>query len=294
MCRKLISVLRRSNTFHPLVSRILISIIMAIGWNWPMKSTTSFPLAVTTALSPFWCALSIIILAKVGSSSTINSTPSSDLISILSSSNSLTKNNSISDLCLEDRAKDLTPFFKPCWFSSDSTCWLCAGIKLRGKNNVNLLPSFVSLSNSMIPPNKSERPRLMDNPKPVPPYFLLVEPSACWNASKMTLCFSFEIPIPVSEISKAITVSAVSRLLFLVLQFLFALYILNFTLPFSVNLNELDNKFLIIWFNRWESVSINLGRFSSASMLNFKCFASDICLNVDSTYLLIASKSMNL
>ena len=49
--------------------------------------------------------------------------------------------------------------------------------------------------------------RLMDRPRPVPPYLRLVVPSACWNASKMTRSFSAAMPMPVSMTEKAITSS---------------------------------------------------------------------------------------
>ena len=35
------------------------------------------------------------------------------------------------------------------------------------------------------PPSRRASSRLMDRPSPVPPYSRLVDPSACWNASKM-------------------------------------------------------------------------------------------------------------
>ncbi len=40
----------------------------------------------------------------------------------------------------------------------------------------------------------------MDRPKPVPPYFLVVEPSACWKGVKIVDSLSFGIPMPVSLI----------------------------------------------------------------------------------------------
>ena len=42
----------------------------------------------------------------------------------------------------------------------------------------------------------------MARPSPVPPYLRLVEPSACWKASKMICCFSVEMPMPVSVTEK--------------------------------------------------------------------------------------------
>ena len=76
---------------------------------------------------------------------------------------------------------------------------------------MNVLPEPTSLINSIEPPNRSASPRLIDNPRPVPPYLRLVEPSACWNASKMIFCLSLEIPIPVSLISNATTFCAFNK-----------------------------------------------------------------------------------
>jgi hypothetical protein len=42
----------------------------------------------------------------------------------------------------------------------------------------------------------------------VPPYLRLVEPSACWKASKIICCFSGGIPMPVSLTLNAITFRA--------------------------------------------------------------------------------------
>ncbi len=46
--------------------------------------------------------------------------------------------------------------------------------------------------------------RLIERPRPVPPYLRLVVPSACWKASKMMRCLSEGMPMPVSETEKAI------------------------------------------------------------------------------------------
>ena len=79
------------------------------------------------------------------------------------------------------------------------------GVKREGTYRVNVLPCPGTLSTRISPPSRRAISRLMDRPSPVPPYFRLVVPSACWNASKMSYCFSFGIPIPVSLTSKAIT-----------------------------------------------------------------------------------------
>ncbi|MNF99744.1 hypothetical protein D3C84_826570 [compost metagenome] len=192
------------------------------------------------------CACSSIILANVRLSSAINNTLSPGLISVLSSPISSTKNKSISDLLNFSEGNDLIRPFTSVSSSTSISSISEISTYCKGRNSVNLLPIFVSLSSSILPPNKSESPRLIDNPKPVPPYLRLVEPSACWKASNMMFCFSLEIPIPVSEISKATTASALSRLRLAVFQLLLALYIFNCTSPFSVNLKEFDSKFFKI------------------------------------------------
>ena len=58
------------------------------------------------------------------------------------------------------------------------------------------------------PPSRRVISRLIDRPRPVPPYLRLVVPSACWNASKMIRCFSSGMPMPVSSTVKASTCGA--------------------------------------------------------------------------------------
>jgi hypothetical protein len=48
----------------------------------------------------------------------------------------------------------------------------------------------------------------MVNPRPVPPYLLVVEPSAWENGAKINFCFSIGIPIPVSDTAKRKTHNA--------------------------------------------------------------------------------------
>ena len=62
------------------------------------------------------------------------------------------------------------------------------------------------------PPSRPAISRLIDRPRPVPPYLRLVVPSACWNASKMILCRCAGMPMPVSLTAKAITRSARFRI----------------------------------------------------------------------------------
>ena len=76
---------------------------------------------------------------------------------------------------------------------------------------MKVLPVPTSLVSRISPPSSRAISRLIDSPRPVPPYFRLVVPSACWNASKMMRCFSAGMPMPVSVTRKAITAAAVFK-----------------------------------------------------------------------------------
>src|SRR6266536_2262245 len=77
-----------------------------------------------------------------------------------------------------------------------------------GMNRVNTLPRFGSLSTWSSPPSRRAISRLIERPRPVPPYLRLVVPSACWNASKISSTLSLEMPMPVSATDRAITCGA--------------------------------------------------------------------------------------
>ena len=119
---------------------------------------------------------------------------------------------------------------------------------------MNVLPCPGVLSSRISPPSSVASSRLMARPRPVPPYLRLVPASACWNASKMSRCFSGAMPMPVSVTSNATTVLRlaaapgdrrssppstgrhVSR-----------------TPPCAVNLKALDSRFLRICCRRFGS-----------------------------------------
>ena len=107
----------------------------------------------------------------------------------------------------------------------------------------------------------------MESPKPVPPYFLCVEPSACWKASKTIRSFSFAIPIPVSVTLK------------LIFSFASSVETLSVMLPFEVNLIALDNKFFKTCSNRSLSVFKIEVVSGSISIFNSRFFAFAIGLN---------------
>src|ERR1051325_5355527 len=52
---------------------------------------------------------------------------------------------------------------------------------------------------SCAPPSSCAISREIESPRPVPPYFRLVVPSACWNASKMSRCLSRDAGVLVHE-----------------------------------------------------------------------------------------------
>ena len=70
---------------------------------------------------------------------------------------------------------------------------------------MKVLPVPGVLTSRISPPSRRDSSRLIARPRPVPPYLREVEPSACWNASKMICCLSGEMPMPVSETENAIT-----------------------------------------------------------------------------------------
>ena len=80
-----------------------------------------------------------------------------------------------------------------------------------GKYSVKVLPSPGELTSLISPPSSFDSSRLIARPRPVPPYLRDVEPSACWNASKIICCLSGAIPMPVSVTENAMTCSAPTR-----------------------------------------------------------------------------------
>ncbi len=70
---------------------------------------------------------------------------------------------------------------------------------------MNVLPSPGVLTRWISPPSRRAISREIDRPSPVPPYVRSTDPSACWNASKMTRCLSGSIPTPVSRTENATT-----------------------------------------------------------------------------------------
>ena len=100
--------------------------------------------------------------------------------------------------------------------------------------NEKVLPSPTRLSSSIFPPIISTRRQEIARPSPVPPYFRVVEPSACSNGEKIVDCFSGGIPMPVSATANRSPTSSPSR---------HARSTVTRTSPRSVNLTALPTRF---------------------------------------------------
>src|SRR5262249_34742190 len=75
----------------------------------------------------------------------------------------------------------------------------CCCSTLTGMLMLKVEPFPTSDSTQMRPPCISTMRREMDNPSPVPPFFLVAELSACWNSSKILARSASGIPGPVSH-----------------------------------------------------------------------------------------------
>ena len=75
---------------------------------------------------------------------------------------------------------------------------LCARSTTIGKVTVKVEPFPGSLVTAMSPPMSWQNLWLMARPRPVPPYFLLVELSACSKAWKSLPSCSGVMPMPLS------------------------------------------------------------------------------------------------
>ena len=90
-------------------------------------------------------------------------------------------------------------------FVSDETADVAGAVSVAGTSSfgastgsttVNVDPSPGVLTTVMSPPSNWQNMRLMANPSPVPPYFLVVESSACENAWNRRPTCTGVIPIP--------------------------------------------------------------------------------------------------
>ena len=85
-------------------------------------------------------------------------------------------------------------------------------VYVSGRYSVNVLPCPGVLTSRISPPSSVASSRLMARPRPVPPYLRLVPASACWNASKISRCFSGAMPMPVSVTAIATALCAKRRI----------------------------------------------------------------------------------
>ena len=67
-----------------------------------------------------------------------------------------------------------------------------------GSVNWNTEPLPSSDSTHSLPPCISTMRREIERPRPVPPFFLVAELSACWNSSKILPWSAWEMPGPLS------------------------------------------------------------------------------------------------
>ena len=88
----------------------------------------------------------------------------------------------------------------------------------------------------------------------MPPNLRLVVPSACWNASKISRCLSFAMPMPVSFTAKAMTPPAWSACGSRNRRFVLGLSNRERHAAFCVNLNAFESRFLSTCSTRCPSV----------------------------------------
>ena len=129
-----------------------------------------------------------------------------------------------------------------------------------GRSRVNTDPAPGSDDTAIVPPSSRGQLRLIDRPRPVPPYLRLVVPSACWNASKIIASLSPGMPMPVSRTANATTERALSSAGTPWSVPGGARPICSVTLPASVNLTALDSRLRRICCSRWASVVISRGQ----------------------------------
>ena len=143
----------------------------------------------------------------------------------------------------------------------------------------NVLPRPTWLSTHTRPPINSASCAHIASPRPVPPYFRVVEVSACAKASKILFCFSIGMPIPVSVTEKCNITSVISR---------FSTPACNTTSPRSVNLIAFPTRFTMIRPSRLGSPT------RSSGMSGGKCDTSSrpfSCARTASTFIVSATVS---
>ena len=108
----------------------------------------------------------------------------------------------------------------------------------------------------------------------MPPYLRLVPASACWKASKISFCFSWAMPIPVSVTTKAIAEGEAPSTGWSGFQPEVTWRTCIETEPCAVNLNAFESRFFKIWCRRFESLTMTRGSEASMSTSNPSPFVS--------------------
>ena len=116
--------------------------------------------------------------------------------------------------------------------------------------NQNVAPRPGSLTMPISPPICSTSPLTITRPRPVPPYWRVIEASAWLKSLKTLCCWSFDKPIPVSLIS---------TLIFAIFRSISVLEIVILMWPAGVNLMALFNRLVRICLSRRPSLSTASG-----------------------------------
>ncbi len=121
--------------------------------------------------------------------------------------------------------------------------------------SVNVLPLPGVECTRISPPSRRAISRLIERPRPVPPYLRDVVPSACWNASKISRSLSSGIPIPLSMTENASTVSELASVGAANCVVSGATSMRIVTPPCSVNFIAFETRFLSTCWSRCSSVT---------------------------------------
>ena len=127
------------------------------------------------------------------------------------------------------------------------------------------LPFPETLSTQILPPIISTRRLLIDNPSPVPPYFLVVDVSAWLNdLNNLDVCSS-ERPIPVSRTANLISTLVSPRV---------TSSVETTISPFSVNFTALLQRLIRTCPRRRGSPTRDKGMFFGVLIRNSNCFSA--------------------
>ena len=217
-----------------------------VGWSLRAIASVPAPAVETTPLRPASRAMSSRIEAKVGSSSTISTNGSlAERVAV------------VAEL---ERGRQGGGHDRAAIVVAGRWCRLADRRQARsawsGTNRVKVEPSPGFERTCSSPPSRRAISRLIERPRPVPPYLRLVVPSACWNASKISFCLSSGMPMPVSVTAISIACSASRSTGWLVLQPPVAARTASVTPPCAVNLKALDSRLSTTCWSRFSSVRI--------------------------------------